>query len=215
MRMLECWKQRCGFMATYETMAKALLKINRTDLAGKVITIRQSSNAVPLLETATTNQSLPFPRESSLKSPTFPASSSGASLQAAMSSLSPATPNESTTQNVIPTLKELEEEFYHLVVFIEETLQHSEVSLDTITRRFSMLPQSVKSQHETDENYTASETQTTAYIDSSHIKCDSRSIDEPCTLPSGLIWKELEERKRKPPVLVKTQTAGLVRYLQH
>ena len=59
-----------------------------------------------------------------------------------------------------------------------------------------------------------SETQTTAGIDSSHIKCDSRSIDEPCTLPSGLIWKGLEERKRKPPVLVK-QTAGLVRYLQH
>ena len=58
-----------------------------------------------------------------------------------------------------------------------------------------------------------SETQTTAYIDSSHIKCNSRSIDEPCTLPPGLIWKGLEERKRKSPILVKTQASGLVRYL--
>ena len=34
-----------------------------------------------------------------------------------------------------------------------------------------------------------SETQTTAYIDSSHINCDSRNIDEPCTLPPGLTWR--------------------------
>jgi hypothetical protein len=31
-----------------------------------------------------------------------------------------------------------------------------------------------------------SETQTTACIDSSHINCDSKSIDEPCTLPPDL-----------------------------
>ena len=52
-RKLECWKQRCGSMATYEAMVKALLKINRTDLAEKVITLQQS------LATATTNQRLP------------------------------------------------------------------------------------------------------------------------------------------------------------
>jgi hypothetical protein len=159
MRMLECWKERCGPMATYEAMAKALLKINRTDLAGKVIILRQSSNAIPSLAIATTNLSLSSPTESSLISPTSPASSSGiedASPQAAMSPLSlPATPNESTTQEVISTLRELEEEFYELVIFIEETLENSKVSLDTITRRFRMLPQSVRRQHETDENYTA------------------------------------------------------------
>ena len=158
-KMLECWKQRRGFKATYEEMVKALLKINRTDLAGRVITIRRYSNTVRVLETATTNQSLPFPRESSLTSPTFPASSSGkdeASLQTAISPLSlSAIPNESTTQDVIPTLKEFEEDFYQLVVFIEQTLESSKVSLDTMTRRFRMLPQSVKRQHETDENYTA------------------------------------------------------------
>ncbi len=147
-------------MATYEAMAKALLKINRTDLAGKVIILRKSSNAIPSLDPATTNQSLSSPKESSPISPTSPAGSSGteeASLEASMSPLPlPATPNESTTQDVIPTLRELslEEEFYDLIIFIEDTLKHSEVSLDTMTRRFRMLPQSVRRQHQTDENYT-------------------------------------------------------------
>jgi hypothetical protein len=156
MRMLECWKQRRGSMATYEAMVKALLKINRTDLAEKIITLRQSSNTI---QTVTTRKSLSSPKESSLISPTFPASSSGieeTSLKAAMSPLSlPATPNEYPTQDVISTLRELEEEFYDLVIFIEETLENSEVSLNTITRRFRMLPQSVRRQHQTDENYTA------------------------------------------------------------
>ena len=35
MKMLEYWKQRCGSMATYEAMVKALLQISRTDLAEK------------------------------------------------------------------------------------------------------------------------------------------------------------------------------------
>ena len=147
MKMLECWKQRCGSMATYGAMVKALLKINRTDLAEKVITLRQSSNTIPSLARA---------KKSSLLSPTLPASSSEIeeeSLQAAMSL--PPTPNEYPTQDVIPTLKELEEDFYNLVIFIEETLENSEVSLNAITRRFRMLPQSIRRQYETDENYTA------------------------------------------------------------
>ena len=159
MTMLECWKQRCGSMATYEAMVKALLKINRTDLAEKIIALQKSSNTIPSLATATTNQRLLSPRESSLEKPTFPASSSGikeASLQAAMSPLSlPAAPNEYPAQDVISTLRELEEEFYGLVIFIEDTLENSEISLNTITRRFRMLPQSVRRQHETDQNYTA------------------------------------------------------------
>ena len=155
MRMLECWKQRCGSMATYEAMVKALLKINRTDLAEKVITLRWSSNAFNSLTTAKTNQSFSSSKESSLISPTFQASSNRME-EASLQALSlPATPNEYPTKDVIPTLRELEEQFYDLVIFIEDTLKHSEVSLDTITRRFSMLPQSVKRQHETDENYTA------------------------------------------------------------
>ena len=37
LRMLECWKQRCGSAATYKAMVKALLQISRTDFAEKVI----------------------------------------------------------------------------------------------------------------------------------------------------------------------------------
>ena len=65
-RMLECWKQRCGSTATYEAMVKALLQIGRTDLAEKVITLRTSPRGIPTLESATTNQVLASPKESSL-----------------------------------------------------------------------------------------------------------------------------------------------------
>ena len=154
-RMLECWKQRCGSMATYEAMAKALLQIGRTDLAEKVITLRKSPRDIPTLESTTANQILLSPGECSLATPTSPASSSGiedACSSAAMSPMSlPATPSK----QIVLSLRELEEEFYDLVVFIEDTLKNSEVSLNTITRRFSMLPQSIRRQHQTDENYTA------------------------------------------------------------
>ena len=153
MRMLERWKQRCGSMATYEAMAKALLQIGRTDLAEKVITLRKSPRDIPTPESAPTNQILLSPGESSLATPTSPASSSGiedASSPAAMSPLSlPAIPSEQITQS----LRELEEEFYNLVTFTEDTLEKSKVNLNTMTRRFSMLPQSIKRQHQTDESY--------------------------------------------------------------
>ena len=151
-RMLECWKQRCGSMATYETMVKALLQISRTDLAEKVITLRCTSRDTSTLETATTN---PCPKESSLIAPTSPASSSGIedAYSPAMSPLSPpATPSKQIAQ-VTSKLRELEKEFYDLVIFIEDTLENSKVSLNTIIRRFRMLPQSVRRQHQTDENY--------------------------------------------------------------
>ena len=119
-----------------------------------------------------------------------------------------------------------------------------------------MLPQSVRRQHQTDENYIAtrqkildsktikklfdnlnelkhwsymtpdsndkstgavtfmmskqlSETQTTACIDSSHINCDNRSINEPCTLSPGLTWRTLEEMKRQSSNIAKTRMSGL------
>ena len=156
-RMLECWKQICGSMATYEAMVRALLKIRRTDLAEKVITLRQTSQDIHKPGTTTTNQTLSCPNEPGLTAPTSPASSSGiedAYSSAAMSPLSqPATPSEHTAQEVISTLRELEEQFYDLVIYVEDALEDSKVSINTITRRFRMLPQSVKRQHETDENY--------------------------------------------------------------
>ena len=36
-KLLEYWKQRCGSKATYRVMIEALLQINRTDLAEKII----------------------------------------------------------------------------------------------------------------------------------------------------------------------------------
>ena len=61
--------------------------------------------------------------------------------------------DKQTVQAVKETLRELEEEFLKLVMFIEDALEKSQVKLNTIIRRFSMLPQSVRRQHETDENY--------------------------------------------------------------
>ena len=150
LRILECWKQRRGSLATYEAMVKALLQISRTDLAEKVITLRKSSRPPKA------NQILPCSKELSLTAPTSPASSSGIedpSSPLAMSPVSPpANPSEYTTQ-VTSTLRELEEEFYDLVIYVEDTLEKSEVKLNTIIRRFRMLPQSVRRQHQTDENY--------------------------------------------------------------
>ena len=153
LKMLECWKQRCGSMATYEAMVKALLQINRTDLAEKVITLRKLSRSSKKM---ITNKILSCSKEHNQTPPTSPAGSSGiedSSSSAAILPLSiPATPNEHTAE-VISTLGELEEEFHELVTYIEDTLENSKVSLNTITRRFRMLPQSVRRQHETDESY--------------------------------------------------------------
>ena len=151
LKMLECWKQRRGSMATYEAMVRALLQISRTDLAEKVITLRKSSRSSKSIKT------LACHKEFSLTAPTSPASSSGIedacspAASAAVSSLSP--PSEYVAQKVIQTQRELEEEFLKLVMFIEDALEKSQVNLNTIIRRFSMLPQSVKRQHETDKSY--------------------------------------------------------------
>ena len=37
------------------------------------------------------------------------------------------------------------------------------------------------------------ETQTTASIDSSHLNCSNKTIDEPCTLQPDLTWRKLRE----------------------
>ncbi|MCG8623944.1 MAG: death domain-containing protein, partial [Proteobacteria bacterium] len=135
-KMLEHWKQRRGSMATYEAMVKVLLQISRTDLAEKIITLRKSSSRSLKNITAETPLCLD---ESSLALHTSPASSDGV--------------DNAASSDVISTLRELEEEFYSLVIFIEDTLENSKVSLDSITRRFRMLPQSIQRQYETDENY--------------------------------------------------------------
>ena len=144
-RMLECWKQRSGSMATYEVLAKALLQIKRTDLAEEVVALRGA--LVP------TNQSQPCSVLSSLVMPPSPASSSGVEDMSPPGALSPAS-SVDPAQDLTPALTELEREFYDLVTFVEATLEKSEdVGINTITRRFSMLPQSIKRRQQTDENY--------------------------------------------------------------
>lgn len=108
MRMLECWRQRCGSMATYEAMVKALLQISRTDLAEIVITLKKSSRDIPKLKKTIANQISICSKESSLMVPTSPTSSSGiedACSPAAISPISlPAMPHE---QRVITSLRAL------------------------------------------------------------------------------------------------------------
>ena len=54
------------------------------------------------------------------------------------------------------------------------------------------------------------ESQTTDYLDSSELNCNSKTIDEPCTLQPGLTWKRQEEMRKKSSVSVKAQVSGLV-----
>ena len=54
------------------------------------------------------------------------------------------------------------------------------------------------------------ETQTTDGINSSLLNCNSKTIDEPCTLPPGLTWRRLEEIKKTFSVSVKTKVSGLI-----
>ena len=148
-RMLECWKQRCGSMATYEVLAKALLRIKRTDLAEEVVALTLSLRETNL----PTNQSQSCSVLSNLVMPPSPASSSGVEDMSPPGAVSPAS-SVDPAQDLTPALTELEEEFYELVTFVEATLEKSEdVGINMITRRFSMLPQSIKRQQQTDEKY--------------------------------------------------------------
>ena len=54
------------------------------------------------------------------------------------------------------------------------------------------------------------ESQTTYHLDSSHLNCNSKTIDEPCTLPPGLTWKGQEEMRKKSSVSVKARVLGWV-----
>ena len=148
-KMLVCWKQRRGSMATYTEMVETLLQIGRTDLAEKVIALRCQGSE----NTRAHHQKEPSPLEPSKAASPSPGSSNG------IGNMSPRTPTLNTAQQevVISHLRELEEEFYELVTFIEASLRQKddEECLVKILRRFSMLPQSIRRQYQTDENYTA------------------------------------------------------------
>jgi hypothetical protein len=52
--------------------------------------------------------------------------------------------------------------------------------------------------------------QTTNDIDSSELNCQSKTINETCTLPPGLTWSTLEKMKRKSSVSIEAQGSGLL-----
>ena len=156
-RMLKCWKQRCGSKATYEAMTRALLQIHRTDLAEKVVSLRKQSSRNGLYyPTEVTKPSQP----SRLNAAMAPRHSLALPGNHLVSVEGVATMSMLTTQSpiardvLVPTMRELEEEFYELVAYIETMLENSQVHMNVITRRFSMLPQSVRRWHQMDENYT-------------------------------------------------------------
>ena len=71
-------------------------------------------------------------------------------------SMSPSNPVDTqTVQNLVPTLTQLDEDFFKLVNEIESILKAKKVPLDIIKKRFRMLPQSIRRQQETDTDYKA------------------------------------------------------------
>ena len=136
-KMLRKWKQRRGSAATYEELAGALLLIKRTDLAEIVVSLRLSFVTPP---TSTNSERMEIATTLSDTPPTH---------MMTATSVNSVINNTSIEESLI----ELEEEFCQLVVDIEVTLEEQDIGLNMITRRFSMLPQSVKRWHETDKNY--------------------------------------------------------------
>ena len=156
-KMLEHWKQRCGSKATYETLTRALLRINRTDLAEIVMTLCRSLREVYTSESVASTSQFISSTKSRLATPPSPASSGGVEDMSSRSITAPSHPMTATSVHVAlditPTLRELQEEFYQLVTHIEDILNEHKVELDMITRRFRMLPESIKRHHQRDEHY--------------------------------------------------------------
>ena len=147
-KMLVCWKQRRGSLATYKAMARALLQIGRTDLAEKVIALRCQD-----IDTEGTSVDKP-----SQAMPTSPGSSSGIGemsprIPASITVVSNPTVHTAQQEVIISHLKEFQEEFHELVTYTEFTLKKNEVYLGTILGRFRSLPEALRRQHQTDKNY--------------------------------------------------------------
>lgn len=147
-KLLESWKQRCGSKATYKAMVEALLRIDRTDLAEKIFAGLRRDCAV-LYTDEPTNKHV------SLLAPHSPSNSRCTVENVATLSTSSPSSTMGQDEQVISILKELEKEFYDLCVHTEVALISNEVHLEMLTRRFRMLPQSIRRLHLTDGDYSA------------------------------------------------------------
>ena len=124
-KMLEYWKEKYGSRATYETLVKALLELNRATTAEMVVDLISSTE----------------PPDTGIARPTF--------------DITPIPGIARPTFDITPILQKLEEDFYQLVKDVETVLEDKNVKLRLITRRFSMLPQSIKRRlNENDKRYT-------------------------------------------------------------
>ena len=146
-RLLKHWKQWCGSAATHRVMVTVLLQIKRTDLAEKVIALRQTLRD--------TSQSPPCsPAETSLATPASPVSSYGIEDMSPLSVMPPSSIVDTpTVLDLVPALRQLEEEFLKLVNKTETILEENKVQINVITKWFRMLPQSIRRRYQTDENY--------------------------------------------------------------
>lgn len=128
-KMLKEWQRRRGSEATYKELIEICLRAKDTMLAETAIRLAKSQ-----AQNRTVTEQL-----------------------TTMSPLSQLTtlniPKVEKTVATCTTLKELDQEFYELVNFVEDSLVKENVPLKTVSRRFRILPQSIRRQLETDKDY--------------------------------------------------------------
>ena len=152
MKMLECWKRRRGSKATYGAMIQVLLQIYRTDLAEYIICLIKRS-VIHNHDARAKHVTVPANASTQCSSLVFPPSPSSSSEAEGISPPRSLPNSPSATAQVKLTLIELEKEFYDLVECTEDTLTRNQGHLDKIIKRFRMLPESIKRQFNTDDNY--------------------------------------------------------------
>ena len=119
--ILGSWKSRHGPTATFGTLAKAVIEVKAIDSADKVVAFTSTLSA--------TEKEKHFPAAPVHQ--TKPSSSVAVSLSSGQSQL-------------VASLHQLEREFLELVIDIEAILEKNDVHVDAITKRFRMLPQSIR-----------------------------------------------------------------------
>ena len=127
--ILKFWKSRNGLTATFGTLVKALIKVKAIDSADKVVRFTSNLSATK-------------------KETHVPAVPSHQTQPSSSVAVSP-----SIQAQVVASLRQLEEEFLMLVMDIEHILEKNDVEVNAITKRFRMLPQSIRRRQETDRNY--------------------------------------------------------------
>ena len=156
--MLKCWKQKCGPRATYEKLTKALIRLERTDLAEILVTLAVSeSSSVDQRVVVTTDQCTPSIANAGASTP----QTSHSDVETSPDSVTKpvrtriviAPCDLPPSLDITPIIRDLEDEFCTLLIEVEELLCENATQVSALLRRFRFLPVSVKRQHEADPNY--------------------------------------------------------------